>query len=86
MTSQSTEELRVELIRLSGLSPLLAPGVLRRALSDCGVAHESATPRDYMKALPKLEARMRAYLQPDDVEQRLLAIRRLLERNGGGRI
>lgn len=85
MSSPSTEELRAELCRLSGLSPLLAPGVLRRALSDSGVQQERATPRDYLKALPKLEARMRAYLQPDDVEQRLRAIRKLLENSSGSR-
>ncbi|HMU38324.1 MAG TPA: hypothetical protein PKE31_04880 [Pseudomonadota bacterium] len=86
MSMASTEELRAELCRISGLSQLLAPGVLRRALVDCGVTPENATARDFLKALPKLEARMRAYLLPDEVERRLLQMRRLIEKQAGGRI
>jgi hypothetical protein len=86
MSSPASEEIRAELCRLSGLSPLLAPGVLRRALTDSGVAPGLAGPRDFLKALPKLEARMRAYLTPTDVEQRLLQMKRLIERWTGGKL
>ncbi len=85
MNSTSYEELRVEICHLSGLSSLLAPGVLRRALADTGVNPELAGPRDLLKALPKLEARMRAYLTPADVEQRLLQMRKLIERWTGAK-
>ena len=85
MSAPSYDEIRVELCRLSGLSSLLAPGVLRRALSDAGVNPELAGPRDFLKALPKLEARMRAYLTPSDVEQRLLQMRKLIERWTGAK-
>lgn len=85
MSLASTDELRAELCRMSGLSQLLAPGVLRRALSDCGVTPDLATPRDLLKALPKLEARMRAYLLPDEVDRRLAQMRRAIEKFAAGK-
>jgi hypothetical protein len=80
MIVESELDLRAELLRLSGLSALLGPGVLRRALADVGADPANPTPVDYLKALPQLEARMRAYLPPADVEVRLQQIRRLLHR------
>ena len=55
-------ELEQELCRLCGLSSLLAPGLLRRALADVGAASPPSA-EDLLRALPKLEARMAAYLR-----------------------
>ena len=74
---RSADELLCELVRLSGLSSLLAPGVLRRALADVG-ASDPPTPADFLRALPKLEGRMRAYLTEDEVRERTFRIRKLL--------
>jgi hypothetical protein len=70
-------ELEQQIIELCGLSKLLAPGLLRRALSDVGAASPPGA-ADLLRALPMLESRMRAYLPPDDVRERLAKMRRLL--------
>lgn len=76
--SRSKVDLHAEVIRLCGLSALLAPGLIRRALLDVGAEVGAASPLDYSRALPALEARMRTYLPADDVTDRLAQIRRLL--------
>lgn len=71
------EAIQQEIIRLSGLAALLAPGLLRRALADVG-AQTPPTPNDFLRALPQIESRMRAYLPPEEVAERTSKIRRLL--------
>lgn len=72
-TSPST--LFVAVVEASGLSSIFGPGTVRRALRDVGRQPNDATPDDYLRALPALEARLRAFLEPDDVEG---ALRRIL--------
>lgn len=71
-------DLEKEVVRLCGLSALLAPGLLRRALADVG-AKTPPTPSDLLRALPKLETRMLAYLPRGEVHERSYRIRKLLE-------
>lgn len=68
----------------SGVSPLLAPGMITRALRDVGASPETAARVDYERALPRLEARLKAYLSETEVSQRLLAMRRVLEASTEG--
>lgn len=77
-TGRTRENLLAEIAVLSGLSPLLGPGVIRRALADVGTTIDRATPADYQRALPALEVRMRTYLPPAEVTERLAKILKLL--------
>lgn len=70
-------DLEGEIVRLCGLSALLAPGLLRRALSDVNAA-SPPTPDDLLRALPMIEMRMRAYLPRDEVQARSHNMRQLL--------
>ena len=72
-------ELLAEVARLSGLSPLLGPGVIRRALADAGATvPERARPADFLRALPALEARMLSYVPPEEAAERVARIVKLL--------
>lgn len=73
----ATSDLERELIRLCGLSTLLAPGLLRRALADVG-AGTPPSAEDLLRALPKLEARMAAYLPRNEVRERSARMRKIL--------
>lgn len=79
------EELEKEVLRLCGLSVLLAPGLLRRALADVG-AGMPPTPGDLARALPKLETRMLAYLPRGEARERSQRIRKLLEEAGAAAV
>lgn len=70
-------ELENEILRLCGLSSLLGPGLLRRALADAG-ASSPPTAKDLLNALPKLESRMLAYLPAEEVRERSAKMRKLL--------
>jgi hypothetical protein len=70
-------DLEQEICRLCGLSSLLAPGLLRRALADIG-ASSPPTADELMRALPKLEARMAAYLPRNEVRERSARMRKIL--------
>jgi hypothetical protein len=72
-----SEDLEQQIVQLCGLSKLLAPGLLRRALADVG-AGTPPTAADVLRALPMIETRMRAYLPPNDVRERSFRMRQLL--------
>jgi len=71
-------DLEREIIQLCGLSKMLAPGLLRRALADVSAA-TPPTAEDVLRALPMIETRMRAYLPPNEVRERSFQMRRLLD-------
>ncbi len=77
MVPQSSEGLEEQILELCGLSSLLAPGLLRRALADVGAATPPSA-EDLLRALPQLECRMRAYLPPLEVRQRSARMRAIL--------
>ncbi|HWL86207.1 MAG TPA: hypothetical protein VNO21_10415 [Polyangiaceae bacterium] len=66
-----------KVLALCGLSPLLGPGTLRRALKDVGADPETATIDDYCHAIPRLEARLRAFLSESEAAQRARTIQLL---------
>lgn len=69
-----------EVVALTGVSRVLAPGMVTRALADGGVSVADATAHDYEEALPRLKARLKAYLPPEQAEERAEAIlKRLLQ-------
>ena len=71
------DDLEQQIVQLCGLSKLLAPGLLRRALADVNAA-TPPTPEDVLRALPMIETRMRAYLPPMEVRERSFKMRQLL--------
>ena len=72
-----SSDLEQQIVLLCGLSKMLAPGLLRRALVDVQ-ASNPPTPADILRALPMLETRMRAYLPPHEVRERGARMRTLL--------
>jgi hypothetical protein len=60
--------------RLTGVSPLLAQGLVRRALEGIGVEAERAERNDYLRALPQIRRRLAVYLPAAEVERRCASI------------
>lgn len=73
-----------KVVELSGVSAVLAPGLVRRSLLDGKVKVEDAGPADYRAALPRLLARLRAYMPEDEAQRRARRIAALLGQLEGG--
>lgn len=54
-------------MREAGLSAVLGSGLVARSLRDVGANVETASDADYARALPRLEARLKTYLEPEAV-------------------
>ncbi len=54
-------------MREAGLSAVLGSGLVARSLRDVGASVETASEADYARALPRLEARLKTYLDPAQV-------------------
>lgn len=63
-----------EVVALTGVSSVLAPGMVTRSLADFGVTVDDATLDHYEDALPRLKARLKAYIPEDEAEARTQAI------------
>lgn len=74
-----------KVVALSGVSAVLAPGLVRRALLDGKVPVEQATAADYRAALPRILARMRAYMPEEEAQRRARRIGGLLAQLDTGR-
>lgn len=74
-----------KVVEMCGVSGVLGPGLVRRALEDGMAAPEDAHPADYEAALPQLHKRLRMYLPPDEAERRIGRIRAMLRRAKEGR-
>jgi hypothetical protein len=79
-------KLFTDVVQAMGLSPIFGPGTLRRALADVGSVPGTARPETYLRALPHIEARMKAFLDDTAVQlgvERVRAVlREELERGG----
>ena len=67
-------ELFDEVLRLTKVPAVLGLGMLERALADGRVKVASARPEDYEAALPRIRARLKAYLTPEEAEARCAVI------------
>jgi hypothetical protein len=67
-----------KVVSLCGVSAVLAPGLVRRALGDGNISVESATVADYKAALPRLLARLRAYMPEEEAQKHARRIAGLL--------
>jgi hypothetical protein len=72
-------ELFSRVLALCGLAELIGPGVLQRALRDAGVNPLEADAREYRRALPKLHARLLAYLSEQEADERVRRIATFLK-------
>ncbi|MFO0617012.1 MAG: hypothetical protein U0414_30735 [Polyangiaceae bacterium] len=68
-----------KLVQSSGLSPIFAATVMKRALQRAGLDPANVGPRDVERALPEIERALRVYLG-DGAEQRVAEIRAKLAR------
>jgi hypothetical protein len=57
---------------------------VRRALRDVGSTPSSAGPDAYARALPALEARLRAFLEPREVDEAVRRIQAVIGRADRG--
>jgi hypothetical protein len=76
-----SEELFERVVELSGLSRIIGPGTVRRALLDAGLEPSFATAEGYRAITSRLEARLRAYLSGREAEQRVRSIQAFLASN-----
>jgi hypothetical protein len=76
MAGSQQHELFNEVVRLCGLSSLLGPGTVRRALKEVGATQATATVEHYKKALDQLEARIAIYRGSADAAD---AVKRIKE-------
>lgn len=75
-----TGDLYQRVVASTGLSPLLGPGTVRRALNSAGVDNPAtASPAEYRVALPQLRRRLLVYLPADEADARTHDIEALLE-------
>ena len=66
----SSDGLFERVLTYCGLAPMIGPGIVQRALADEGANAATATPADYRRALPRLEARLRAYYKDTEIARR----------------
>ncbi len=59
---------------LTGLSRLMSPGTVRRALEHVGARADQASVEDYRRAVPTLRRRLAIYLTEEEVERRMTLI------------
>lgn len=76
-----SDELFARVVELSGLSRIIGPGTVRRALLDAGLEPSFATADGYRSIASQLEARLRAYLSGREAEQRVRSIQAFLASN-----
>ncbi|AKF08481.1 hypothetical protein [Sandaracinus amylolyticus] len=74
-----------KVVAASGVSAVLAPGLVKRALLDGKVQIEAATAADYRAALPRILARMRAYMPEEEAQRRARRIGAMLAQVESGR-
>jgi hypothetical protein len=71
-------ELFDRVVALTEVSAVLAPGLVRRALVDGKVEPAAATPAHYLEALPRIRARLKAYVSEAEAERRIAAMETFL--------
>ncbi|WP_394848103.1 hypothetical protein LZC95_11640 [Pendulispora brunnea] len=64
-------------VATSGLAPLIAPEVIRRACVRAGVHAALPTPADLSRALPAIRQALAIYMNPEEVHRHMRAIEKL---------
>jgi hypothetical protein len=68
-----------EVVGASGLAAVIAPYAVSRLLVRAGVSPRDLTTADLARALPELEDGLSVYLQNDELDRAVSALRRLAE-------
>jgi len=74
---------------MTGLPPVRAAALLRKALFRAGIPPQQATAVDLLAAMPEMEARLAAFMSKDECARVVEGIRRYLEsgeRSGSGKV
>jgi hypothetical protein len=66
-------------VQLTEVSSVLAPGLVRRALVDGRADPSTAMPLDYVDALPRIRARLKAYVSEEEASRRIAKIEAFLD-------
>jgi hypothetical protein len=67
-----------QVLAYCGLSTLIGPGILHRTLADEGVNRTTATVEDYVRVLPRLGSRLRAYFAEEEAVRRIRHLTKFL--------
>ncbi len=86
MSPNPDSDLTKHLARTMGLSESLGPEFIRRAFLDAGEPFEAPSVQQFERVLPYLEARLSAFVGPDDAASRLERLRRELAALGERRV
>ena len=78
-----SDDLFEKVLEMCGFSSVLGPGILKRALADQDATPDTATTDDYRAALPRLQARMQAYLPEKEAASRARRIAGMLAHADG---
>lgn len=73
------KQLLAEVVACLGLSMLIGPGIVRRALQDAGYDPATADADAYLNSLDRIGQRLKSYAPPGEVEQRIADMRALLQ-------
>lgn len=76
--SNSGQSLFTRVVNASGLSSIIAPGMVRRALNDVGSNPRTARASTYLRALPAIEARLKAFFPPHEIAETSHRIKAIL--------
>ena len=71
-----------EVVAATGVAPIIAKGIVRRALSSVGAEAQTAGPEDYVAAMPTLRAKLNAFIAPGQ-DERLDALEEKLRNVAG---
>jgi hypothetical protein len=78
MLEQKTEDLFNSVVGASGLAPLIAASVIRRACQRAGVDPQGFNQTGLTQALQSIETSLRVYLPAPEVTERIAAMKRLV--------
>ena len=79
LLDSQAETLFDAVVASSGLAPLLAPEVIRRACARAGVHAAIMTPADLVRALPTIRQSLAVYMDPEEVHRHMRIIERLTQ-------
>jgi hypothetical protein len=65
-------------VQLTEVSAVLAPGLVRRSLLDGKSDPKNAEPHAYLEALPRIRARLKAYISEAEADRRIAKIESFL--------
>ena len=78
MDDEGAEKLFEEVAAVTGLSKIIARGTIQRALATVSANVETATPEDYVAAMPELRRKVAAFVDDRDTIKRIDRLERQL--------